>query len=174
MLSEGIIKRAAKFAADAHKDQRRKYTGESYIVHPVQVASLVAAVVDDPRVVAAALLHDTVEDTPVSDADIRRLFGNRVADMVAEVTDVSRPQDGNRKTRKALDRDHLARASAEAQTIKLADLIDNSDSILAHDLKFAVVYLREKKELLEVLTKGDAGLLQQARRIVETFEEGER
>lgn len=67
----------------------------------------------------------------------------------------------------------LGAASAEGQTIKLADLIDNSDSILAHDPKFAAVYLREKKELLEVLTQGDAGLYRQARRIVETFEEVE-
>lgn len=168
-----LIERAARFAAEAHAGQRRKYTGEPYAEHPFRVAQMVAAVTADPCVVAAALLHDTVEDTPVSDSDIRRLFGDRVADLVAEVTDVSRPEDGNRKTRKALDRDHLARASAEGQTIKLADLIDNSDSILAHDPKFAAVYLREKKELLEVLTQGDAGLYRQARRIVETFEEVE-
>jgi len=105
-----LIERAARFAAEAHAGQRRKYTGEPYAEHPFRVAQMVAAVTADPCVVAAALLHDTVEDTPVSDSDIRRLFGDRVADLVAEVTDVSRPEDGNRKTRKALDRDHLARA----------------------------------------------------------------
>ena len=72
--------------------------------------------------------------------------------------DVSRPKDGNRAVRKAKDRAHLARASAEGKSIKLADLVSNTRSIVAHDPNFSVVYLREKRALLPFLTEGDAGL----------------
>lgn len=78
------------------------------------------------------------------------------------VTDVSRPEDGNRRLRKAMDRDHLALASAEGQTIKLADLIDNTASITRYDPGFAKVYMREAVELLGVLKKGDRTLRQRA------------
>jgi hypothetical protein len=84
---------------------------------------------------------------------------------VAALTDISRPNDGDRKIRKAIDRNHLAGASARAQTIKLADLIDNSRSIVERDPDFAKVYLAEKRELLAVLTEGDETLLNRARAI---------
>lgn len=71
--------------------------------------------------------------------------------MVDMLTDVSRPEDGNRAARKKLDREHLAKATPEVKTIKLADLIHNTESIVAHDPKFAEVYLEEKRALLSVL-----------------------
>jgi hypothetical protein len=74
--------------------------------------------------------------------------------------------DGNRAVRKAIDREHLAKASPAAKTIKLADLISNSRSILQHDPKFAAVYLAEKRLLLEVLKDGDPTLWSQAYAIV--------
>jgi hypothetical protein len=82
--------------------------------------------------------------------------------LVVEVTDVSRPTDGNPAQRKALDRAHLARASEWGQTIKLADLIDTAD-IAAHDPDLAKDYLAEKAALLTVLTKGDKRLRQRAK-----------
>jgi hypothetical protein len=82
------------------------------------------------------------------------------------MTDISQPQDGNRATRKAIDREHTARAPAEAQTIKLADLISNSKSIMKHDPAFAKTYLEEKRLLLEVMTKGDKGLHELASKYV--------
>lgn len=153
-----LVERALKFATVAHRDQVRKYTGEPYITHPVAVAALVATVTDDQEVIAAALLHDTVEDTPVTLDTIEDHFGTRVANLVAWLTDVSTKHHGNRATRKALDRAHLALAPAEAQTIKLADLIDNTGSIVEHDKAFAKVYLQEKNALIEVLHKGDRNL----------------
>jgi len=126
------------FATAAHGDQKRKYTGEPYIQHPIEVAEIVKTVTDDQDVIAAAILHDVVEDTPVTLGGIRIAFGDRVAGFVAEVTDVSRPQDGNRAKRKAMDRDHLAKASPQGQTIKLADLISNAGSILQYDPDFAL------------------------------------
>ena len=163
-----MVERARVFATAAHAavGQVRKYTFEPYIVHPAEVASIVATVLHTDVMVAAAYLHDTVEDTGVTIVDITREFGHEVAALVSWLTDVSRPEDGNRAVRKARDREHTAQAPAEAQTVKLADLIANSRSILAHDPEFARVFLAEKRMLLEVLTRGDAELMAQARRIV--------
>lgn len=159
-----LISRADAFAARAHAsiDQRRKYTGDPYIVHPRRVAQTVKDTGARDEVIAAALLHDVVEDTPVTLEEIRTEFGKDVAALVEMVTDVSRPEDGNRRLRKAMDRDHLALASAEGQTIKLADLIDNTASITRYDPGFAKVYMRAAVELLGVLKKGDRTLRQRA------------
>jgi guanosine-3',5'-bis(diphosphate) 3'-pyrophosphohydrolase len=157
-----LTERAHAFAELAHGAQKRKYTGAPYIEHPAAVAAIVATVTSDEEAIAAAYLHDVVEDTDRTLDDIKAHFGQRVASLVAWLTDVSTKHHGNRTTRKALDRAHLALAPAEAQTVKLADLIDNTTSIVAHDPDFAKVYLREKRELLEVLTKGDPRLLAQA------------
>lgn len=165
---DGMEERAKRFAAAAHAgiDHRRKYTGEPYIAHPAAVVELVRGVPHTEAMLAAAWLHDTVEDTPVTIVDIEHEFGAEVADLVESLTDVSRPQDGNRRVRKAIDREHTAQASAEAKTIKLADLIDNIRSILEYDPGFARVYLMEKVALLEVLQEGDNTLLAMAQKIV--------
>ena len=148
------IRKALLFAAEAHGNQRRKYTGEPYLVHPMAVSRLVVSAGGDRQMVVAALLHDTVEDTPVTFQDIRAAFGRDVMELVEDLTDVSRPQDGNRKVRKRIDREHTAMASPRAKTIKIADLIDNTRSIVEHDAAFARVYLAEKRLLLEVLQQG--------------------
>jgi (p)ppGpp synthase/HD superfamily hydrolase len=111
---------------------------------------------------AAAWLHDTVEDTGVSIETIRAEFGAVVAGLVADLTDVSTPDLGNRAVRKSIDLAHTAKACADAKTIKLADLLSNTASIVEHDPGFARVYLKEKTALLEVLTEGDATLLARA------------
>jgi len=156
-----IVQKAQVYAMAAHASvqQVRKYTNEPYIVHPAEVASIVASVPGATEdMVAAAYLHDVVEDTGCTFTDIHMAFGIDIATLVGWLTDVSQPHDGNRAHRKAIDRAHTAQAPAEAQTIKLADLISNSRSIMAHDPTFAEVYLAEKRLLLEVLTKGDRGL----------------
>src|SRR3712207_2395630 len=153
-----LVEKARVFATAAHAaiGQKRKYSGEDYIVHPAAVADLVRAVGGTPEMLAAAWLHDTVEDTGgrISLALIAAEFGPVVAAYVADLTDVSRPEDGNRRARKALDRRHTAQARPAAQTIKLADIIANAPSIIAHDPAFAPVYLREQRALLRVLAGG--------------------
>lgn len=163
-----MVERARVFATAAHAavKQVRKYTFEPYIVHPIEVASIVATVPHTDEMLAAAYLHDTVEDTGVTIADIRAEFGEEVAELVGWLTDVSRPEDGNRAVRKAIDREHTAQAPAGAQTVKLADLIANTRSIVKHDVSFAKTYLAEKRLLLEVLTRGDAVLMAEARATV--------
>jgi len=168
--SQKLIDFACKFATVAHGDQVRKYTGESYIEHPIAVARLVATVTDDCEVISAAFLHDVLEDTAVTFSEIAAAgFGVGIAKLVNEVTDVSRQADGNRAYRKSLDLEHLAVASDKAKTIKLADLIDNSGSICKHDERFAVVYMREKTALLGVLKRGDARLYSKALQIVQDY-----
>jgi (p)ppGpp synthase/HD superfamily hydrolase len=157
--------RARIFATAAHAAvaQLRKYTNEPYIVHPAEVVQILKTRPHDPEMVAAAWLHDVVEDTGVSIEVIRAEFGSKVSDLVGWLTDVSRPEQGNRATRKAIDRAHTASAPAEAQTIKLCDLISNTRSIVEHDPEFARVYLAEKRLLLEVMTKADPELMRRAR-----------
>ena len=161
-----LVQRAIEFATQAHAGQTRKYKGEPYINHPIEVMQLVSTVTDDPEVLAAAILHDVVEDTPATIMNIRIGFTPRVAELVSDLTDVSKPEDGNRAE---LDRQHSAQASPEAQTIKLADLISNSKSIMEHDPRFAKVYMREKSALLEVLVQGHPTLHKQASDIVSSY-----
>ena len=153
-----LVDRALAFATIAHEGQVRKYSGEPYIVHPIEVMKIVMTVDHDDAMLSAALLHDVVEDTDVTIEEIDKAFGPDIASLVSDLTDVSRPEDGNRKARKALDRAHSATASARAQTIKLADLISNSTDITKNDPSFAKVYLAEKRLLLEVLVLGDESL----------------
>lgn len=164
-----LIEKARVFATAAHAAaaQLRKYTNEPYIVHPAEVAGIIDNLEGATEaMVAAAWLHDVVEDTGVTIEVIRTEFGTEVAELVGWLTDVSRKEQGNRATRKAIDRAHTAMAPAEAQTIKLADLISNCTSIVEHDAEFAKTYLEEKRLLLEVLTKGDGELHARAQKIV--------
>ena len=162
-----LVEHARMFAHGAHfaVGQLRKYTNEPYIVHPFEVAQIVATVPGaTEEMIAAAWLHDVVEDTGVTLDQVHLLFGANVAKLVFWLTDQSKPEDGNRAARKAIDRAHIAAAPAEAQTVKLADLISNTKSIMAHDEAFAKVYLEEKRLLLEVMTKGHPALMAEARK----------
>ncbi len=160
-----LVDRARRYASQAHRriDHRRKYTGQSYEAHLRSVATIVAEVSDDREMLAAAWLHDLVEDTPATVQEIESEFGPGVATLVAELTDVSKPGDGNREQRKAIDRLHATRASPRAKTVKLADLIDNCQDITRHDPRFGKVFLREMGALLEVLGEGDPELQRRAR-----------
>ena len=167
VVMSNLVENARQFAIQSHQriDQRRKYTGQPYEVHLKSVAELVREVCDDPEMIAAAWLHDTVEDTPVTLDEIERRFGAGVEQLVAELTDVSNPGDGNRARRKAIDCTHIAQASARAKTVKLADLIDNCRDICKHDVRFARVFVPEIVALLQVLDDGDQTLYQRALRV---------
>lgn len=165
-----LIYRAKNFAERVHAEQVRKYTGERYAVHLREVAGYCAEVGCRDEVVAAAWLHDSKEDQGITDAELRERFGDDVARLVEEVTDQSRPEDGNRETRKRIDREHVGRASPEGKTIKLADLISNTKSIAVRDPDFAVTYLREKRLLLPLLTEGNPILHARATELLERYE----
>ena len=157
-----MIQKAKEFAKEAHKLQKRKYTGEPYFVHLDEVANLVELVGGTEPMIVAAYLHDVIEDTSTTLETIKKEFGWYSALLVNWLTDISKPSDGNREIRKNMDRCHLAMAIPEAKTIKLADLISNAKSIVQHDRHFAVVYLKEKELLLPFLKEGNQILYKMA------------
>lgn len=163
LMQDPAVVAARSLAVLWHSGQVRKYTGHPYVEHCERVAALLAAVTGDPELTAAGWLHDALEGTACPPNEIANLCGQRVAGLVVEVTDVSRPGDGNRAVRKALDRDHLAAASPGGKSVKLSDLVDNTISITAWDPDFARVYLTEKEELLPRLAGGDVDLMHMAR-----------
>lgn len=167
----GLISAALDFATAAHDGQLRKYTGDPYIVHPIAVAEIVSRTIQDSEMICAALLHDVIEDTDVTYEDIVNAgFRGRIARLVVELTDVSKPFDGNREVRKTIDRMHTAEASRDAHTIKLADLIDNTSSIVEYDLGFAKMYMREKRLLLDCLKDGNSELWDRASKLCELYD----
>lgn len=150
--------KARHFAAFAHSGQRRKYTDEPYILHPESVAWLVAEGGGTEQMVAAAWLHDVLEDTIVTQAEIYVHFGFEVSQLVRELTDVYTSAlypDMNRGERKRLEAERLAGCSHAARTIKRCDMADNTRSIVEHDPGFAAVYLEEKAYLLGLLNEAD-------------------
>ena len=161
-----MIEKARDFAWVAHLGLKRKYTHDAYFNHLDEVAKLVAEVGGTPEMISAAYLHDTLEDTNTHWWELMDNFGPLVTAYVLWLTDISRPTDGNRAIRKAMDRQHLAMSPPAVQTIKLADIISNTTSIVAHDPKFAKIYLEEKRLLLEVMTKGNEWLMHRAKQIV--------
>lgn len=165
-----LVSKALAFAAAAHGsiNHVRKYTGEPYIQHPLEVMEIVSGVPHTDEMLAAALLHDTIEDTPTTREDIELEFGHKVAVLVMELTDQC--HEGNRATRKAAEAARLATISPDAQTVKLADFISNTRSIVQHDPGFAKIYLREKSQVLAVMRSGDASLFEQAVCLLESAE----
>ncbi|MFA5766815.1 MAG: HD domain-containing protein [Candidatus Paceibacterota bacterium] len=164
-----IVVKAEQLARTAHQGQFRKYTGEPYIVHPEAVANIVASVTDDPVMLAAAWLHDVVEDTNVTIDMIEAGFGPEIASVVADVTNITKKSDGNRQYRKGIERQHLAGASPKAKTVKLADILHNVPDIIRNDPGFARTYVAEKQAVLEVLIGGDERLYAAAKQMIDEF-----
>ena len=134
MTEDGLplILKALEFAALKHRDQRRKDQAASpYINHPIGLANVLAREggITEPVVQAAAILHDTLEDTQTTPAELQEAFGDRIADIVAEVTD-----DKNllKADRKRLQIEHAAGLSREAKLVKLADKICNVRDVADH------------------------------------------
>jgi guanosine-3',5'-bis(diphosphate) 3'-pyrophosphohydrolase len=121
---------AARFAARKHISQKRKGNDAApYINHPLEVAHLLAEVgkVEDTDVLIAAILHDTIEDTETTEAEIREIFGENVAKMVMEVTDDrSLPKD----VRKQLQIEYAPHLSEGAKQVKLGDKISNIRDVM--------------------------------------------
>jgi (p)ppGpp synthase/HD superfamily hydrolase len=170
---EGALEKVRDFADWAHGDQVRWYTRERYIVHPVRVMELCREYTNDQAVLAAALLHDVLEDTLVGREALTRFLltvmeageALRTLGLVEELTDVyvkSKYPGLNRQKRKSREAARLEKTSADAHTVKYADIIDNSMEITRHDPQFARLFLREGKAFLSRMTKGDQLLYQRA------------
>ena len=158
--------KAMLFAREAHAAQRRKYTGAPYFDHLAEVAGIAMSVgwhdveVHPDQFLAVCWLHDSIEDAGVANGEIRARFGTVVAEGVQWLTDI---EQGNRAERKRLARERLSMAPGWVQTIKCADMISNTSSIVEHDPAFAKVYLAEKAALLRVLGRANPALLAVAR-----------
>jgi guanosine-3',5'-bis(diphosphate) 3'-pyrophosphohydrolase len=125
-----LILRALEFAAVKHRDQRRKDNVSPYINHPIALANVLSeAGVADPVVIAAALLHDTIEDTQTTWQELRGEFGDEIADVVLEVTDVKWT---HKALRKRLQETKARHASGRARLVKLADKICNLRDLVGH------------------------------------------
>src|SRR5690606_244278 len=168
-----VLEKVKDFADKAHGDQKRKYTPDRYIVHPIRVMLICKEYTDDTNILAAALLHDVLEDTAVDKEEMKNFLmqnmepGNAITTLnyVSEPTDVYTKEDYpkfNRKKRKGLELERLEKTSAEAQTIKYADIIDNCLEIVDHDRSFAPVFLSECKTILKKLDKGNKILYERA------------
>jgi guanosine-3',5'-bis(diphosphate) 3'-pyrophosphohydrolase len=172
-----ILEEIKQFADRAHGDQMRKYEPARYIVHPVRVMELTRKYTNDISVLAAALLHDVLEDTDTSVEKIveflRPSLGEeatmRTVQLVKELTDVYIKKNyphWNRYKRKRKETERLEKASGDAQTVKYADLMDNSIEIVAQDRDFGKRYLDEALKMLNKLKKGNPELRDRAMSLV--------
>lgn len=153
------IENAKSLASDWHAGEVRDFTqGEPYINHPIAVAGLVATVSDQWEVVAAAFLHDVLECDEALRAQreqvILEQMGPIVLELVLEVTNPSKRSDGDRATRKAIDRAHLSKASPNGQTIRLADAVHNFSNLNERNPAFALTYAKEKLQILPLTLEG--------------------
>lgn len=160
---QDLVQKAIEFATKSHNGQFRKWSEgkpEPHINHPLRVMEHCKQFTTDQDTLAAAVLHDTVEDCPdVTLKQIIDLFGVNVALLVWELTNPSRNFPSlRRKERKKMDRDHIAEASAEAQMIKACDRIDNLRSIKTAPQDFIDLYRHESSLLADVLNHIPASL----------------
>lgn len=131
-LNTEFLDRAIKFAVDAHAGTERRGKGFPYIVHPLEAMEIVATITSDQELLAAAALHDTVEDTDVTEEQIRNEFGPRVASLVAAESDVpveDLPECDSWRMRKQAAIDRLANANLDAKTVALGDKLSNMRAI---------------------------------------------
>lgn len=127
-----LLDNAIIFAVNAHRGQLRKGTNTPYILHPMEAAAIVGSMTDDDEVIAAAVLHDTVEDTAVTLDEICEQFGKRVAELVAAESENKRedkPAASTWKIRKEETIEHLKTAPKEVKMLTLGDKLSNIRSI---------------------------------------------
>lgn len=131
-LDTTLVDAAIRFAVDAHAGTERRGKGFPYVIHVLEAMSIVATMTSDPELLAAAALHDTVEDTDVTLDRIREVFGARVASLVETETDIQLSEDGRQKSwreRKQAAIDRLAATSREAKMVALGDKLSNMRAI---------------------------------------------
>lgn len=178
LMDERLYK-AKMLAYEGHDGQKRKYSGEDYIIHPFQVAMHVEVHSmrlgwDTEKTIflsCAAWLHDVLEDCPqITEERMAEVAGWDVVNLVKELTNPSKGVKAPRAVRKKMDRDHLAKVSQEAKIIKLIDRICNLKDIEQGDKDFIPLYVSESRSLLEVLEGTDEHLEHQLLLKIEYYE----
>lgn len=161
-----LLQAIREFAERAHGEQRRKFVDEPYIHHPLRVMETCRQYSPSSSMAAAAMLHDVLEDTPVTEEKLQE-FLSTVMDqshaghtfrLVIDLTDTfthARYPNWNRRKRKQKEFERLAHAHPDAQTIKYADIIDNSVDVAGSGNEFARIYLNECRVLLTFIKAGN-------------------
>lgn len=177
MENTEVLGRVRGFAAKAHEGQVRKYSGEDFMEHPARVMELCREYTDKVTVLAAALLHDVLEDTDTTEREMLDFLTEAmgtvqarktlllVKELTDEYTKEAYPQ-WNRDKRKYMESERLRRISGDAQTVKYADLIDNIPDMTDKDPEFARRYLQEARVLIDKMIKGNEKLRFRARKTV--------
>ena len=167
-----LVQAAKLFANTCHHriEAHRNPVWQSPEVQLKSVAQLISSVSQNETMIAAAWLHDIVEDTGVTIGDLQRQFGAAVARIVGELTPVSLPGYGDRTVRFAVDRQHFASTSAAAKTVKIADLSDTCRDLYKRDRASLGSYAAEARELAQTLKGGDAGLLDRLKRDLQRYD----
>ena len=131
-LDTAFVDKAIKFAVDAHANTERRGKGFPYVIHVLEAMEIVASMTNDPELLAAAALHDTVEDTDVTLEDLRREFGDRVAAIVCNESDVmteGKSEEESWRSRKQAAIDRLAKAPRDSKIVALGDKLSNMRAI---------------------------------------------
>jgi len=171
------INQIIAFADKCHGEQMRRYQPDRYIVHPTRVMEICRQYTSELPQLAAAILHDVLEDTPVTMEELAEFLQTVMSEpaaaktiqLVLELTDVYVKEDypdWNRRKRKDKEAARLGKTSAAARTIKYADIIDNAPEITEKDPDFAQRLLPEYKALLRKMTKGNAALYERATTLI--------
>ncbi len=153
-LDTTLLDRAIVFAVRAHAGTERRGKGFPYIVHPMEAVEIVATMTSDQELLAAAALHDTVEDTDVTVEQIRTEFGDYIASLVASESDIvldGLSDEDSWHIRKQTAIDHLARASHDVKTVALGDKLSNMRAIardyaLQGDALWSLFHVKDRKE----------------------------
>ena len=131
-LDTALLDRAIMFAVKAHAGTERRGKGFPYIVHPMEAVEIVATITPDQELLAAAALHDTVEDTDVTLEQIRAEFGDRIASLVGAETDIvieGQSEQDSWHDRKRAAINHLSKASKDAKIVAMGDKLSNMRAI---------------------------------------------
>ena len=153
-LNTELLDRAIVFAVRAHAGTERRGKGFPYIVHPMEAVEIVATMTKDQELLAAAVLHDTVEDTDTTVEQIRTEFGDRIASLVASESDIvvdGVNEEDSWHARKQAAIDRLARASHDAKMVALGDKLSNMRAIARDyaqqgDALWNLFHVKDRKE----------------------------
>ena len=153
-LNTDLLDRAIVFAVRAHAGTERRGKGYPYIVHPLEAVEIVATMTADQELLAAAALHDTVEDTDVTVEQIRAEFGDRIASLVADESDempagISEEDSWHSRKQAAIDR--LSRATHDAKIVALGDKLSNMRAIardyaIRGDALWNIFHVKDRKD----------------------------
>ncbi|WP_276503449.1 HD domain-containing protein [Terrimonas pollutisoli] len=172
------LEKIKEFAAKAHEGQWRKFADEPYIKHPVRVMNICQRYSQKMSIPAAALLHDVLEDTTVTQAELNQflhsvmdnLTASETMKLVGDMTDIYTKQQylqWNRRKRKAMEVERMQKTSPDAQTIKYADIIDDCLDLNNAEPDFARLFLFECRALLKAMIDGNNELRQIAIKTVD-------